>query len=47
MPRPATIGPRPISSRGPMRSDSAPKRRESTHIISVIGISASPAATAL
>src|SRR4051794_35014551 len=40
------IGPAPMKSRGPIRSDSAPKRFASRKVITVSGRKAAPAASA-
>ena len=45
-PSPPISGPALISARGPMRSASAPKRREVANMITVTGIRVTPAATA-
>ena len=46
MPLAATSGPKPMSGRGPMRSASAPKRRDSRNITIELGTVASPASIA-
>ncbi len=47
MPAAATSGPAPMKKRGPKRSASAPKRRESANMMTVVGSVASPLLSAV